>query len=125
MDQVQGFAVPVELMVNDKVTNAALARFKTQALDGYDLLLIEAISKAEVGQAKVLTDDMDAAVVPDAFYHDLKTAKSSGIRTLRRGLPQQQYRFSCCLFVCEPSSVLELAGGKLLGVSKKSPDLLQ
>lgn len=63
--QVQGFAVPVELMVNDEVTDAALARFKTQALDGYDLLLIEAISRAGAGQVKVITDDMDYAVVPD------------------------------------------------------------
>jgi hypothetical protein len=63
-DQIERFAVPVELTVNDEVTRAALARFKTQAIDGYDLLLIEAISRAGAGQIRVITDDMDYAVVP-------------------------------------------------------------
>jgi hypothetical protein len=62
--QIEQFAVLLELTVNDEVTNAALARFKTQALDGYDLLILETISQAEVGQVKVITDDMDYAVVP-------------------------------------------------------------
>lgn len=82
--QVQGFAVPVELMVNDEVTNAALARFKTQALDGYDLLLIEAISRAGVGQAKVITDDMDYAVVPGIQVFTSKNFVIQEARTQRR-----------------------------------------
>jgi hypothetical protein len=55
---------PIDLAVNEEITNAALTRFRTQALDGYDLLILEAISRAEVGQVKVITDDMDYAVVP-------------------------------------------------------------
>jgi hypothetical protein len=62
--QVEGLAVPIDLIVNEEITNASLARFKTQALDGYDLLILEAISRAEAGQVKVITDDMDYAVVP-------------------------------------------------------------
>jgi hypothetical protein len=62
--QIERFAVPVNLSVNDEITNAALARFKTQALDGYDLLILEAISRADAGQVKIITDDMDYAVVP-------------------------------------------------------------
>lgn len=63
-NQIKQFAVPLELTVNDEVTNAALDRFKTQALDGYDLLILEAISRSGAGQIKVVTDDMDYAVVP-------------------------------------------------------------
>lgn len=62
--QVENLAVPISLIVNEEITNASLARFKTQALDGYDLLILEAISRAEAGQVKVITDDMDYAVVP-------------------------------------------------------------
>lgn len=63
--QVESLAVPIELTLTEDVTNAALTRFKTQALDGYDLLLLEAMSRAEAGQIKVITDDMDYAVVRD------------------------------------------------------------
>ena len=63
--QVKALAVPIELTVDDKITDAAITRFKTQAVDGYDLLLLEAISRAGTGQVKVITDDMDYSVVPD------------------------------------------------------------
>ncbi|RUS99176.1 hypothetical protein DSM106972_078780 [Dulcicalothrix desertica PCC 7102] len=63
-EQVKDFAVPVNLNVNDETTDAALNRFKTQALDGYDLLILEAISQAGAGNIKVITDDIDYAVVP-------------------------------------------------------------
>lgn len=54
----------VNLNVNDETTDAALNRFKTQALDGYDLLILEAISQAGAGNIKIITDDIDYAVVP-------------------------------------------------------------
>lgn len=63
--QVESLAVPITLDLTESVTSAALARFKTQPLDGYDILLLEAISRAGAGQIKVITDDMDYAVVPD------------------------------------------------------------
>ncbi len=63
-NQVKALAVPVNLTVDEAITDAALNRFKTQAVDGYDLLILEAISRAGVGQVKIITDDMDYAVVP-------------------------------------------------------------
>ncbi|MDX2212588.1 MAG: hypothetical protein SFY66_04785 [Oculatellaceae cyanobacterium bins.114] len=62
--QVEAIAVPVRLTIDDDTTSAALARFQTQALDGYDLLILEAISKAGSGQVRIITDDMDYAIVP-------------------------------------------------------------
>ncbi len=63
--QVQYAAVPVNLTIDDVTTNAALNRFKAQALDGYDLLILEAMFNADPGQVKVITDDMDYATVPN------------------------------------------------------------
>jgi hypothetical protein len=54
----------VELTIDEATTNAALNRFQTQALNGYDLLMLEAISRAGAGQFKIITDDRDYAVVP-------------------------------------------------------------
>ncbi|NET30434.1 MAG: hypothetical protein F6K19_00265 [Cyanothece sp. SIO1E1] len=62
--QVEAIALPVDLTIDDTTTNAALNRFQTQALDGYDLLILEAISRSGAGQVRVITDDMDYAVVP-------------------------------------------------------------
>ncbi|WP_375473102.1 hypothetical protein [uncultured Nostoc sp.] len=62
--RVKAIAVPIDLTVDDATTDAALNRFKTQAVDGYDLLLLEAISRAGAGQIKVITDDIDYSVVP-------------------------------------------------------------
>jgi hypothetical protein len=42
-----------------------LTRFRTQALDGYDLLILESILQAGAGDIKILTDDMDYATVPN------------------------------------------------------------
>jgi len=63
--QVESLAIPIDLTVNDQTTHAALSRFQRQALDGYDLLLLEAISQSGSGQIKVITDDMDYSVVPN------------------------------------------------------------
>ena len=49
-------------MVDDSVTDAALARFQTQPLDGYDLYLLDAMQKANHPQ--ILTDDGDFCTVP-------------------------------------------------------------
>ena len=62
--RVKKIAIPIELTVDDATTDAALQRFQTQAVDGYDLLLLEAISKAGAGTVKIITDDMDYSVVP-------------------------------------------------------------
>jgi hypothetical protein len=62
--QVEAIAVSADLKINDDIARAALARFQTQAVDGYDLLILEAISRAGTGQVQVITDDMDYATVP-------------------------------------------------------------
>jgi hypothetical protein len=43
---VKAIAIPIKLTVDDATTDAAINRFTIQAVDGYDLLLLEAISKA-------------------------------------------------------------------------------
>jgi predicted nucleic acid-binding protein len=64
--QIQSMAVPAsDLMIDESLANTALARFKTQALDGYDLLIVESILQAGAGEIKILTDDMDYVTVPN------------------------------------------------------------
>ena len=62
--QVSMLASSADLTVDERLGNIALQRFQTQALDGYDLFLLEAISRADVDLVQVLTDDMDYACVP-------------------------------------------------------------
>ncbi|WP_228371223.1 hypothetical protein [Trichormus azollae] len=63
--QVKALAIPIDVTVdNATFTDAALKRFQTKAVDGYDLLLLEAINRAGVGTVKIITDDMDYSVVP-------------------------------------------------------------
>jgi hypothetical protein len=86
--QVQGLAVPVDLQVNDITTNAALRRFQSQCLDGYDLLILEAISRSDPGQIKVITDDSDYVTVPgiQVFTYNqasITAARNSGKLIIR------------------------------------------
>lgn len=60
--QVEAIAAPANLTINDTTTNAALTRFQTQAVDGYDLLILEAASRERLTQ--FITDDMDYVTVP-------------------------------------------------------------
>jgi hypothetical protein len=64
-NQVESIAISADLTINDEIARAALTRFQTQAVDGYDLLILEAISRAGTGQIQVITDDMDYATVPN------------------------------------------------------------
>jgi hypothetical protein len=75
-DSVRDFAIPLDMTVNDGTTDAALLRFKEQALDGYDLLHLEAVVQADAGQIKVLTDDCDYCTIPDI---QLFTSNSNSI----------------------------------------------
>jgi len=61
-DQVKTMSVSIDIPVDDPITNAALTRFQTQPVDGYDLFLLEAITRAGIVQA--ITDDGDYATVP-------------------------------------------------------------
>lgn len=60
--QVTSIAVSTDVKVDETTTNASLTRFQTQLLDGYDLLILEAMDKAKIVQ--VITDDGDYLTVP-------------------------------------------------------------
>jgi len=83
---VQTMASPVDLHVDDHLTAAALSRFQNQPLDGYDLFVVEAISKA--GIVQVLTDDGDFCTVPGiqvfTANRDVISAATSQSRLLQR-----------------------------------------
>lgn len=61
-NQVTSIAACAEILINETTTNTALIRFQTQLLDGYDLLILEAMDKAGVKQ--IITDDGDYVTVP-------------------------------------------------------------
>jgi len=60
--QVKAMAQVIDVQIDDLVTDAALIRFTTQPLDGYDLFILEAISNA--GVVKIITDDGDFVTIP-------------------------------------------------------------
>jgi predicted nucleic acid-binding protein len=60
--QVTSIAASTDITINEVSSNAALNRFQTQPLDGYDLFILEAMNKA--GIDKVITDDGDYVTVP-------------------------------------------------------------
>jgi predicted nucleic acid-binding protein len=60
--QVTSIAVSTDVTIDETTTNASLTRFQTQLLDGYDLLILEAMDKA--GVVQVITDDSDYVTVP-------------------------------------------------------------
>ena len=59
--QVKSMASPLNLLLNDGVTDAALNRFTKDALDGYDLFFLEAMTENKVPQ--LITDDGGFATV--------------------------------------------------------------
>jgi hypothetical protein len=86
--QVEMIAASADLKINDAIAKSALNRFQTQAVDGYDLLILEAISRAGAGQVRVITDDMDYATVPNiqvftSNRNVIQTASQQG-KLLRR-----------------------------------------
>ena len=61
-NQITSFARLLNLNVDELTTNAALSRFATQLIDGYDLFLLETMRLHLV--TKVITDDGDYVTVP-------------------------------------------------------------
>jgi predicted nucleic acid-binding protein len=59
--QVTALADPLTLTINAPTTNAALSRFQTEKVDGYDLFILEAMKNH--GVVQVITDDGDFATV--------------------------------------------------------------
>jgi len=60
--QVTSLANVLDLNVDNSTTNAALSRFETQLIDGYDLFILETMKAHSI--TKVITDDGDYATVP-------------------------------------------------------------
>ncbi|MEN6341347.1 MAG: hypothetical protein ABFC89_02190, partial [Methanospirillum sp.] len=54
---------PITCAIDPTMTRAALTRFATQPLDGYDLFFIESLLQSKV-TTNVLTEDGDFATVP-------------------------------------------------------------
>ncbi|HEY9634245.1 MAG TPA: hypothetical protein V6D14_12600 [Coleofasciculaceae cyanobacterium] len=85
-EQVKAIADPLNLSVDESTTNAALVRFKTQLLDGYDLFILESMTRAGIFQ--VITDDGDFATVPGiqvfTANQNLITAARNQGKLLRR-----------------------------------------
>ncbi len=77
--QVESIAISADLTINDEIAKAALNRFQTQSVDGYDLLILEAISRAGTGKIQVITDDMDYATVPNiqVFTSNIQVIRSA------------------------------------------------
>lgn len=59
---VTDYAGQLDLLIDTSTSNAALNRFQTQLLDGYDLFLLETMQQQGVTQ--IITDDGDYVTVP-------------------------------------------------------------
>lgn len=86
-NQVTSIAACADILINEDKTNTALKRFQTQLLDGYDLLILEAMDKAGVKQ--IITDDGDYLTVPGikvftANAGAISAAKKQGKRLVRK-----------------------------------------
>jgi hypothetical protein len=84
--QAVNLADLLTVSVDGPATDATLSRLQNQRLDGYDLFILEATSKA--GVAQILTDDGDYCTVPGiqmftANRNVLESARQQG-KLLRR-----------------------------------------
>jgi predicted nucleic acid-binding protein len=77
--QVKEIAVPLDLSIDEETTQAALTRFQTQAVDGYDLLILEAASRESL--TKFITHDSDYVTVPGI---QVFTSNQNAIESARR-----------------------------------------
>ena len=77
--QVISIAACTEILIDETKTNTALTRFQTQLLDGYDLLILEAMDKAGVKQ--IITDDGDYLTVPGIKVFTANSAAISAARS--------------------------------------------
>jgi len=84
--QVKSIAFPVALTIDETITDAALNRFGTELLDGYDLFILQTMQKEVISQ--IITDDGDFATVSGltvftANSNVIKAAQSQGKLTVR------------------------------------------
>ena len=61
--QIKAVAKEAEILVNNTTTTQALNRLPTQLVDGYDLLILEAMQNNNI--EKIITDDGDYTTVPN------------------------------------------------------------
>lgn len=57
------YALQINVTLDEATVDAALTRFSTQCLDGYDLFILESMTKESV--TKIITDDGDYVTVPE------------------------------------------------------------
>jgi predicted nucleic acid-binding protein len=79
--QVAAMSKMLDVTVNADATDRALQRMVVEPLDGYDLFILEAMSKA--GIVCIITDDADYAAVPGiqvftANYNVIQAARRQG-----------------------------------------------
>lgn len=61
--QVKSIAAEIKILIESQVINSALNRLQTQLLDGYDLLILEAMKRENINS--IITDDGDYITVPN------------------------------------------------------------
>ncbi|MBF0317197.1 MAG: hypothetical protein HQL04_03400 [Nitrospirae bacterium] len=81
-NQIEAMSETLDINIDDPVTKNAMNRLTTEPLDGYDLFVIEAISRNKATN-KVITDDGDFATVAGievftANNNVINAAKSQG-----------------------------------------------
>lgn len=59
--QISNLGIPIEVRIDEQIAKGMCVRMSSQALDGYDILILETLSRASVTQ--ILTDDVDFATV--------------------------------------------------------------
>ncbi|SPD75144.1 conserved hypothetical protein [uncultured Desulfobacterium sp.] len=84
--QVTALADPLTVTIDGHTTAAALNRFKTEKVDGYDLFILESMKNH--GVVQVITDDGDFATVPGiqvftANRNVINAARSQGKLIIR------------------------------------------
>lgn len=75
------YAIQINITLDEVTVDAALTRFSTQCLDGYDLFILESMNQESV--TKIITDDGDYVTVPEiqvftANPGALKAARNQG-----------------------------------------------
>lgn len=60
--QVRTMADPLDVTIDEQTTDAAVNRYQSEAVDGYDLFFLEAMVEHSVVQ--IITDDGDFSTVP-------------------------------------------------------------
>ena len=61
--QVKSIAAEIKISIESQVIDSALNRLQTQLLDGYDLLILEAMKRENINS--IITDDGDYITVPN------------------------------------------------------------